>query len=91
MYRYVRDFAVKTKAWEVAIRYQTKPDERLNLPLVSYRVYGRRDEFLTIMAAAGLDSVEQSMPEQLLTLPTAQQLLAIKAQAGFVNLDKYRT
>ena len=88
MYRLVRDFAIKTKPWETAIRYYTKPDERKDLTLVSQRVYGRRDEFLTIMAAAGLDSVENVLPEQLLTLPTDAALTAFKERAKFVNVRR---
>lgn len=88
MYRLVRDFAAKAKPWSTATRYHTKPDERNDLTLVSQRVYGRRDEFLTIMAAAGLDSVEQVLPEQLLTLPTEAQLLAFKERARFVNVRR---
>ena len=49
-------------------------------------MYGIPDEFLTIMAAAGLDSVEQEMPEQLLILPDAATLKSFKTQAKFVNL-----
>lgn len=88
MYRLVRDFSVKAKPWNTAIRYHTKPDERHDLTLVSQRVYGRRDEFLTVMAAAGLDSVEQVLPEQLLTLPTEAQLMAFKERARFVNVRR---
>lgn len=89
-YKMVRNFALRTRPWQTAIRYQTKPDERSNLPLVSQRVYGRRDEFLAVMAAAGLDSVEQVMSERLLTLPTEGQLKAFKDRARFNNLAKDR-
>jgi hypothetical protein len=81
-YRRVREFAQKTPVWGRAIRYQTTPDERHDLTLVSVRVYGTRDEALTIMAAAGLDSVEQALDEQRLVLPTAEQLRAIKRDTG---------
>ncbi len=90
MYRLVRDFASSTKPWQSAIRYQTKPDERFDLTLVSQRVYGRRDEFLTVMAAAGLDSVEQELREQMLVLPSDAVLQAFKARAGYNNLDRQR-
>lgn len=89
-YKLVRDLALRTRPWQSAIRYQTKPDERNNLPLVSQRVYGRRDEFLAVAAAAGLDSIEQGMSERLLTLPTEGQLQAFKDRAGFKNLDADR-
>lgn len=86
-YKLVRSFALNTAAWDTATRYQTKPDERYDLTLVSRRVYGRVDEFVTVMASAGLDSVEQMLPEQLLILPTEAQLTDMKNQAKFNNLD----
>jgi len=86
-YKLVRSFALNTAVWDTANRYQTKPDERYDLTLVSRRVYGRVDEFVTVMAAAGLDSVEQMLPEQLLILPTEAQLTDMKNQAKFNNLD----
>ncbi|MEM4986249.1 hypothetical protein V8G57_02495 [Collimonas sp. H4R21] len=84
-YRQVRDFVAKTPVWGMAIRYQTKPDERFDMTLISRRIYGRPDEFLVVMAAAGLDSVEQELPEQLLVLPTESQLLTLKTAARFGN------
>ncbi len=89
-YRLVRDFAQETPVWGDAIRYHTRPDERCDITLAASRVYGRREEFMTVMASAGLDSVEQPMPEQLLVLPTEQQLRVLKARAGFRNLESQR-
>ncbi|MDQ7977151.1 hypothetical protein QYH69_07810 [Paraburkholderia sp. SARCC-3016] len=85
-YQLVRQYALTTPAWAVTQSYQTKPDERWDLTLASRRAYGIPDEFLTIMAAAGLDSVEQELPEQLLILPDAATLKSFKTQAKFVNL-----
>jgi hypothetical protein len=79
----VRDFALETPAWGEAVRYFTKPDERLDLTLVSERVYGTRSESLVIQAAAGMDSPEFPLTEQMLTLPTLQQLRAMRRAAGF--------
>ena len=79
----VRQFAQQTPAWGAAIRYNTLPDERANLPLVSKRVYGTWDESLVIQAAAGLDSPETPMSERTLVLPTPDQLRAMKLRAGF--------
>lgn len=90
LYQLVRDFAARAKPWDVAVRYHSRPDERNDLTLVSQRVYGRRDEFMAVMAAAGLDSVEQELSERLLILPTEAQLLAFKERAGFVNLQRDR-
>lgn len=82
-YRQVWDFVEKIPVWGRAIRYQTKPDERLDMALILRWVYGARpDEFLKV-AAAGLDSVGQALPERLLVLPTNFQLLAIKISSRF--------
>jgi hypothetical protein len=83
--RRVTDFAQKQPEWAECVVYETKPDERFDLTLVSQRVYGSRSEFLAVMAAADLDSVEQEMPERKLILPTARQLAGMKSAAGFVN------
>jgi hypothetical protein len=81
LFRLVRDFAINTPSWGVAVRYQTTPDERFSMPLVARRVYGSYDEFLVIQAAAGIDSPELEMSERLLVLPTAHQLRARPVQA----------
>lgn len=83
LYRAVRRFSLITKPWETAIWYETKPDERWDLTLVSERVYGLRDEYLTIMAAAGLSHVDDELTERKLCLPTAAQLLGIKRSVGY--------
>jgi len=81
--RLVGDFAQRQPTWAECIVYHTLPDERWDLTLVSQRVYGTRDEFLAVLAAAGLDSVEQELTERELVLPTARQLAGLKARAGF--------
>jgi hypothetical protein len=83
--RRVRDFAQRQPKWAECIVYRTLPDERWDMTLVSQRVYGNRGEFLTVMAAAGLDSVEVYLAERELVLPTARQLAEIKTQVGFVD------
>lgn len=89
-YREIRDFSLRTQVWQTALRYETRPDERYDMTLTSLRAYGRRDEFIVVLAAAGLDSVEQMLPEQRLVLPTESQLRAIKQRAGYQNLAAYR-
>lgn len=86
-YRLVRQFAVSTPVWGNAIRYAVNPDEVYNLPLVSKRVYGNFDESLTIMAAAGLNNLDQPLPQQTLVLPTPDQLQALKVQAGLLDAN----
>ena len=82
-YRLVREFATTSKPWQTAIRYNTLPDEAWDITLVSLRVYGTRNEHLAIMAAAGLDRVEQELTPRLLILPTADRLVAYKAMTGY--------
>lgn len=89
-YREVRSFAERTRPWETAIFYETKPDEIWDVTLVSERVYGRRDEFLCIMAAAGLDTADQPLPQKRLTLPTEAQLAALKRRTGFESQAGWR-
>lgn len=84
-YRAVRQFAVSTPLWGTAIRYQTLPDERWDVTLVSQRVYGTRDEYLTVMAAAGLDRFDEELTERVIVLPTKVQLDTLKRQNGVIN------
>ena len=64
-YGLVRSFAEKTKEWEPALRYDVKPDERYDLTLVSQRVYGNRDEYLAVMAVAGIDTADEPLKQQV--------------------------
>lgn len=89
-YRDVRKFAQATKPWQDQITYETKPDEVRDLTLVSQRVYGRRDEVLVVMAAAGLDTADQPLTQRRLVLPTEGQLYAMKRRAGFESIGSYR-
>ena len=80
----LRQFAQSTPTWATAIRYHTKPDERYDLTLVARRVYGLPDEWPVIMAAAGLQSVDEPLNEQLLVLPTLEQLQRLKRNTGVI-------
>ena len=86
--RAVRKFSVQTPDWATATRYHTKPDERYNAPLIASRVYGDQSLYMAIFAAAGLDTLEQIIPEQLLVLPSYQQLQAIKIDTGYMTDDE---
>lgn len=90
LYREVRLFSERTKVWQVAIFHDVTPDELYDPTLVSERVYGRRDEYLVVMAAAGIDTVDQPLPQRQIVLPTEAQLYAIKRRAGFESLAEYR-
>lgn len=87
LYQLVRDFALRTPPWAAAIRYQTLPDERYDLTLASYRAYGVQSESLVIQAAAGLESTENELREQLLTLPGLDRLRAMKRRAGYADSE----
>ena len=89
-FKEIRTFSERTKPWQTAIIYETKPDDIYDLTLVSQRVYGRRDEYLAVMAAAGLDMVDQPLPQKRLVLPTESQLYAIKRRAGFESISSNR-
>lgn len=83
-YRAIRKFAVNEPVWSPSrLSVQTLPSDRYDLTKVSQRVYGNRDEFLTIMAAAGLTRFDDVLSEQTLILPTKDMLAAIKAETGF--------
>lgn len=90
-YREVRAFAERAKPWDAGVVwYETKPDETYDLTMVSQRVYGRRDEFLAVMAAAGLDCVDQPLPQKRIALPSDGLLLGIKRRTGFESVDDFR-
>ena len=90
-YREIRKFAERAQPWQQGvIWYQTKPDERLDLSLVSARVYGRRDEFLAVLAAAGLDGFDQPMTERRIALPSEFHLTRIKRATGFESIADLR-
>lgn len=90
-YRAVRQLAVSAPAWSAdVVRYFPHPDEEYDLTLISQRVYGNRDEYLTVMAAAGLDRFDQPLPMQGIVLPTKAALERIKKQTGFSSSSPKR-
>jgi len=84
-YREIRKFSSSRQAWQEAIRYDSFPDEEWDLTLVSQRVYGNRNEFLAVMAAAGLDRTDQPLTQRRIVLPTPVQLEAFKQMTGFYS------
>lgn len=90
-YRVVRNFAQTQPAWAQRLEYEVKPDEKWDVTKVARRVYGDPDEFLAIMAAAGMDSVEHPLTARRLILPTAQQLAAMKERTGYTVDQLART
>jgi len=90
-YREVRCLAETAPPWATdVIFYQTRPDETFDLTLVSRRVYGRTDEVLAVMAAAGLDTLDQALPQKRIVLPDERQLLRIKRRCGFESQSVHR-
>jgi hypothetical protein len=89
-YAEVRKFSLRTKPWQSAIFYHTKPDEIWDLTLVSERVYSNRDEYLAVMAVAGIDCVDMPLTQRMLVFPTPMQLYKIKQAAGFESQAKNR-
>ena len=83
LYQLIRDFSLSVKPYESALRYQVKPDEYFDVTLISKRAYGNRGDYLAVMAGAGLDSLTDRVPDQLLVLPTIMQLNNFKRVAGF--------
>jgi len=47
-------------------------------------VYGLPEEWPVIMASAGLQSVDEPLNEQLLVLPTLEQLQTLKRELGVI-------
>jgi len=84
LYKRIRQFALETPDWATAIRYHSKPDEKYDLTLIARRVYGLPNEWPIIMAAAGLQSVDEPLNEQLLVLPTLSQLQTLKRELGVI-------
>ena len=84
LYKRIRQFALETPDWATAIRYHSKNDEKHDLTLIARRVYGLPNEWPVIMAAAGLQSVDEPLNEQLLVLPTLSQLQTLKRELGVI-------
>lgn len=90
-YDEIRRFAERAQPWQQGIVwYETKPDERFDLSLVSARVYGRRDEFLAVLAAAGLDGFDQPLTERMIALPNEFRLTQIKRATNFESIASMR-
>jgi hypothetical protein len=86
----VRYFAETVKPLQGAVYYQVLPDEVWDMSLVSQRVYGRRDEFLAVLAAAGLGGFDEALPMKVLVLPNPAQLDQLKRRTGFESIAEFR-
>jgi hypothetical protein len=88
LYRMVRTFALTEPVWSGDRQtYFTKPDEYFDPTLISRRVYGTPDEYLVIIAAAGIDRITtQKLTERELVLPTSAKLSAMKSALGIATV-----
>lgn len=83
-YRAVREFALTEPLYSAArLTIDTLPSERWDLTLVSRRAYGNSDEFLAVMAAAGLTRYDEELTERRIVLPSRERLAQIKALTGY--------
>mgnify|MGYP005760488617 CR=1 FL=1 len=90
-YQQIHAFSENAKTWHPnVIWYETKPDEMWDITLVSERVYYRRDEYLVVLAAAGLSSVEQPLPQIRIALPDEGTLYSIKRRCNFESIADRR-
>ncbi len=90
-YQQVLAYSEAAQPWlSDVIYYETTPDEEFDLSLISYRVYGRREEYLTVMAVAGISSIDQPVKQQRYAFPSEERLLSIKRQAGFESIAEMR-
>lgn len=90
-YRLVRTFSESAKPWDGnVIFYETKPDEMWDLSLVARRVYGDREEFLAVAAAAAIDTFDQPLTARTIALPNRATLNKMKREAGFESKASLR-
>ncbi|PKF35570.1 hypothetical protein [Acinetobacter proteolyticus] len=89
-FKKVSNFVQNAKAWDEVVSYEIKPDEIVDATLISRRVYGTSDEFLTVMACAGLDSFDDTFKQGVLKLPNANQLEKLKRESGFESINSNR-
>lgn len=89
-FKKVSNFVRGAKAWDAVVSYEIKPDERLDATLISRRVYGTSDEFLTVMACAGVDSFDDDFKQVVLILPNKNKLEQLKRESGFESVAANR-
>jgi len=88
-YKEVKAFCERIKPWQTALHYDITIDEKWDITLISRRVYGNPHEVLAIMAAAGLDMLDQELKQKRIALPTASQLYKIKRRTGYESNSDY--
>lgn len=86
----VQGWVAGVRQWDQAIYYDIKPDERWDVTLISQRVYGRRCEYIAVMAAAGVSYVDDPITQKQIILPNEAQLRRLKFLSGFESRHEYR-
>lgn len=89
-FKKVSNFIQGAKAWDAVVSYEIKPDEKVNATLISRRVYGTADEFLVVLACAGLDSFDDDFKQGVLRLPNPNKLEQLKRESGFESVAANR-
>lgn len=85
-YLEVRKFALSEPSYSSRRQVvRSFPSERYHLPMLALRVYGDATEAPTIMAAAGLSTVDSELVEQDVVLPTKEHLAYLKQKAGLTT------
>lgn len=88
-YLEVRKFALTEPSYSSRRQVvRSFPSERYHLPMMALRVYGDAAEALTVMAAAGLSTVDSELTEQDVVLPTREYLAYLKQKAGIVTATR---
>lgn len=73
-YQLVRDFCINVKDDQESIKYNVSDDERSDLTLISYRVYGKRELWYVIAQALGINFNNSTIENTTITLPTPKHL-----------------
>lgn len=90
-YRAVRTLCANAKpATQGVVFVETTPSERLDITKLSQRLYGTRHEVLTVMAAAGMDSMTDPLEQQRIAIPTKEMLMVLKRRVGFESVAELR-
>ena len=89
-YKEVSNFSKTAKSWDLMVRYEIKPDERFDPTLISRRVYGIPDEFLAVMACAGISNFDDEIKQKTIVLPTKRLLERMKRNTGFESIAQNR-
>lgn len=90
-YREVRRLCANARPWTSGIVFiDTTPSDRMDISKISERIYGTRHEVLAVMAAAGMNTMNQPLEQQRIAVPTKERLMMLKRQTGFESVPELR-